>query len=133
MVLLRKIGLVLLVAGIFSTTGIIRFGKNLSGVLAHYEHHNKEHEAIGFFEFLTEHVNNQESHKDQHPGHNDLPFHHDHSSTCCSTILAFIPVQQLSFEIRFPHFDAPESTNLSRYRQFSPSEFASAIWQPPQV
>ncbi|HLP55782.1 MAG TPA: hypothetical protein VK151_12160 [Fluviicola sp.] len=133
MFLIRKIGIVFVVAGILSTTGILHFAKNLPDMIAHYEHHNKEHEKVGFFDFLTDHFNNPDHHKDQHPGHNDFPFHHDHSSTCCASILTFIPAEHLTFDIRFAQFDVPESIKINAYRQFSPSEFASAIWQPPQV
>ncbi|MES2557739.1 MAG: hypothetical protein V4604_16395 [Bacteroidota bacterium] len=133
MTLLRKIGVVLVVAGIFSTTGIAHFAENLSGMIAHYEDHNAEHKAVGFLDFLTDHFNNQDRHEHQHPGHNDFPFHHDHSSTCCAPMLTFIPASNLTYEIRFPHFEVPESAKISNYQQFSPSEFASAIWQPPQV
>lgn len=52
MFLIRKIGIVFVVAGILSTTGILHFAKNLPDMIAHYEHHNKEHEKVGFLIFL---------------------------------------------------------------------------------
>lgn len=134
MVLLKKIGIVLFVVGIFSTTGIVHFASNLSGMIAHYEHHNEEHETIGFLEFLSDHFNNQDHHEDQHPGHNDFPFHHDHSTTGCSSFLTFIPASNpIVYEIPLTHFDIPRSTPINRYPQFSTSEFASSIWQPPKA
>jgi hypothetical protein len=134
MMLLKKIGIILFVVGIFSTTEMVHFAGDLSGMIAHYEDHNNEHESVGFLEFLTDHFNHQDRQESEHPGHNDFPFHRDHSSTCCSPLLTFIPLNNtLVFELPIPHFDVPRSANVSRYPQFSPSEFASSIWQPPQV
>lgn len=117
------------VVGIIAPTGFVHFLVELPEVIAHYEHHNKEHEAVGFFDFLMDHATNRKTDTE----HRRLPFNHDHSSNCYSSQLVYIPTNNPFYQIGSSDFGIVESVKINYSTQFALSEFASFIWQPPQL
>ncbi len=132
MQLFRKIAIIFLIVGILSPTGIVDFSFSIPKIIEHYNHHNQEHQSIGFVEFLVQHVSDNDHH-DSHPEHNDFPLHHNHSSACVPILMAFIPMNTPSYELCNTHCEIDESDCINYTEPFNSSEFRSSIWQPPQA
>jgi hypothetical protein len=132
--LLRKIVAIVLIAGIIVPTGVVHFACDLPQILAHYEHHNREHESVSLMDFLVDHALKAHHPDADHPGHSGFPEHHHHGLACCTSVfVAYIPPSQPFVEWHPIAVEASESIKINRNREFSPSEFAASIWQPPQI
>jgi hypothetical protein len=130
---LRKIAAIVLIAGIIAPSGVVHFVCDLPQILAHYEHHNREHESVSFMDFLVDHALEADHPDADHPGHSGFPEHHHTSSCCTSAFIAYIPPSQPFFEWYVADVEPSASVKMDRNRESGLSEFAASIWQPPQI
>ncbi|WP_430402783.1 hypothetical protein [Fluviicola sp.] len=126
---LKKIMICFFIVGIVSPTGFFHFVIELPEVVAHYEHHNKEHQPVGFLDFLMDHATDRKA----DPEHKNLPFNHNHSSNCYSYQLVYIPANNSSYHIGLCDLGMERSVKINYSPEFALSEFAAPIWQPPQL
>lgn len=117
------------IVGIVSPTGFLHFIIEFPEVVAHYEHHNKEHQPVGFLDFLMDHATNRKA----DPEHQNLPFNHNHSSNSSSYQLVYIPTNNSFFHIGLGDIGLVKSVKVNYFSEFALSEFESSIWQPPQL
>ncbi len=101
---------------------------HIPDLVIHYEYHQ---ETFGddLFSFIEKHYGElKEEHKQEHEGHDKLPFGHSHS--CAHTALVFLDLQAQHTESKIVPVDQTDS-NFA-YRNSYYFTRISGIFQPPK-